>query len=418
MNNEVKIITAGTANKTEYLKYIDIELLNDIMLKITKATGMGIAACDYTGGPVAGAAGYCSFCKLVQENLESKRSCEASTAIGEIQSATTNKPYIYVCPQGLLEVSIPINVNGKFMGGVVAGQIYCENIPDNITRVSSIFPEEVLCADKYPEERKNCTRMTFEEFNSTAQMIYSMLTELFKAKVEANTDNFEVTNIVRENTELKEELKKIKDRNIQGLVEANFLLGALNSIANKAAIEGAVDTNETVGILSEIIEDMICLNGGKCFLCDEIRIIERYIKLQQLRVDDLEFEINIPEETKLYRIPSMIVFPLVEYSVYCGLLYKENKKKLTVDITEDEKYLKISISDNGLGIKYQEVKALYPEIVEEMSSFNRSDDGREAYKNRLELLFGGESEITVNMQKKKGTVITLNIPISFAKGDE
>jgi ligand-binding sensor protein len=84
------------AKRPAYLRYVNIALLNDLMQKVADATGMGFAACDHTGRPVAGAIGYCEFCECVQTNEESQRSCEVSTAIGQIQSATIHKPYIYV----------------------------------------------------------------------------------------------------------------------------------------------------------------------------------------------------------------------------------------------------------------------------------------------------------------------------------
>ena len=185
----------GEKKAPEYLKYIEIETLNDIMRKIKVATGLGLAACDFTGCPVAGAVGYCDFCRNVQGNVESKRACEASTAIGEIQAATMHKPYIYACPQGLLEVSIPIDVNGIFMGGVVAGQIYCEDIPESVNRVASMFPPGVVVRDKYPEEIQRCKKMNFNEFRSTAYMLYTLLTEYFKAKVSSASETTEMSDL-------------------------------------------------------------------------------------------------------------------------------------------------------------------------------------------------------------------------------
>ena len=99
----------------EYLKYIDCEILNDLMAKIAKATGMGIAACDYTGRPMAGAIGYCDFCKCVQSNPESKRACEASTAIGEIQSEN-DTPAVCVC--------LPARADGGIYSHQRQGQIH------------------------------------------------------------------------------------------------------------------------------------------------------------------------------------------------------------------------------------------------------------------------------------------------------
>lgn len=417
-NSKLETIETAANKEPEYLKYIDIRLLNDLMSKIATATGMGIAACDYTGVPVAGAEGYCKFCRCVQENVESRRSCEASTAIGEIQSATTHKPYIYVCPHGLLEVSIPINVNGKFMGGIVAGQVYCEDIPESVTKVASIFPSEVLCAEKYSEEMKNCTQMSFEEFNATAQMIYAMLTELFKATVTLEMDHGEVADIIEENRKLKAEIKELKSAGFNNIAGTSFLTSSLSSIANTAAIEGAVETNELIGILSEFVNELMSQKSDTNFLCDEMRIVEQYLELHKRKLDELEFEINIPEELKLYRIPLMFIYPIVEFSVYCELMYKPGKKDIKISVEEKGEQVLITVEDNGLGMKYEEVRALFPQIVEEYNLAEDNNNAIQTLKNRLDLIFGSEYEMGAAFDRGRGTKYVLKIPSSFAKGDE
>ncbi len=404
--------------KPEYLQYVDIEMLNNLMAKITEATGMGIAACDYTGVPVAGAIGYCEFCRCVQTNAESKRACEASTAIGEIQAATIGEPYIYVCPHGLMEVSIPINVNDKFMGGIVAGQILCDDIPEDVTRVASIFPDEVLCTNKYSEEMKKCTHMTFDEFVATAQMVYAVFTELFKTKINVGLDSDEVEDIIKENNELKHLINNLQAGRLIELTETDFFLGALSSIANKAAIEGAIGTNEMVGVLSEFVAEIATQTDGHSFLCDEVRIIDRYLLIKKQRLDNLEYKINIPEELLLYRIPTMLIFPIVNYSVNFGLLYKDSVRKLTINITEDEEFLNICIEDNGLGMKHNEVKVMYPHITEEYGILGNRSNVIQVIEDRMKLLFGEEGKICTNMHKGKGTCFMIHLPISYAKGDE
>lgn len=402
----------------EYLKYIDCEILNDLMAKIAKATGMGIAACDYTGRPMAGAIGYCDFCKCVQSNPESKRECEASTAIGEIQSETTHQPYVYVCPHGLMEVSIPINVKGKFMGGIVAGQIYCDDIPEDVNRVASLFPNEILCAQRYAAEMKNCTRMKFEDFKATATMIYAMLNEIFRSRAKLIPEDEELKKISEENEKLRDTIEILKTDYFRNMMTTSFLTGSLASVANEAAVEGAVKTNEMAGMLFEFIYEMSEHTDGNKFIWDEMRLIEQYLKLQQLRVDNLEFEIIVPEDIKLYRIPALLLYPIVEYSLYYGLLYKEDYKKMKIQVAEDREFLNVLIEDNGLGMKPEEVRALYPQITEEYKSGENDKSKRQLLEERLELLFIDEWKLTVKQRRGKGMKILLRYPVAFAKGDK
>ena len=404
----------GEKKAPEYLKYIEIETLNDIMRKIKVATGLGLAACDFTGCPVAGAVGYCDFCRNVQGNVESKRACEASTAIGEIQAATMHKPYIYACPQGLLEVSIPIDVNGIFMGGVVAGQIYCEDIPESVNRVASMFPPGVVVRDKYPEEIQRCKKMNFNEFRSTAYMLYTLLTEYFKAKVSSASETTEMSDLQEENMKLKRQIKEIEASRMLNYSESSFLLGAVSSLANSAAIEGAEETNEMAGVLSECLAEGLSDDNGGRFLCDEMRIVEKYLLIQKQRIDELEFNIELPESMQLHKIPAMTIYPLIEFSLYCGLMYKEGKKNLSIRAEKDSEYLSVIVEDNGLGMKYEEVKALYPQIAEEYT-FDKNRNQIRLLEERLRILFGEDYELSSWQTRGSGTKYLMRIPFNYQK---
>ncbi len=47
--------------------------------------------------------------------------------MGSIQAAVTKKTHIYFCPCGLIEMAIPIVVEGNYLGGFLGGQFRCED---------------------------------------------------------------------------------------------------------------------------------------------------------------------------------------------------------------------------------------------------------------------------------------------------
>ena len=69
-------------------------------------------------------------------------------------------------------------------------------------------------------------------------------------------------------------------------------------------------------------------------------------------------------------------------------------------------------------MKFNEVKAMYPQIMEEYSILGDKNNGIQMLKERIKLLFGDECKLSISMHRGKGTYFMLSLPISFAKGDE
>lgn len=362
----------------DFAQFLDIDMLQDIMQKIADATGMGIAAVDYCGNPTAGHCGYSEYCSRIQKDPERNRSCEASTGMGLIQAATKHKLHIYVCPFGQLEVSIPIIVDDTFMGGFVAGQIRCDDIPDSINRLELIFPQEVDCKKTFEEEHALTKKMSFEEFEATANMVSTLLSEIIERNIEVKRIQGEKTS----GDDTEEIVKLITDHEIAYRsikMNRHFIINCLSAICNVAAIENAVKTNEMAGTLIEFFWEMSLGDEEKiCFICDEIRAINYYVKLHQ-EMFEFEFISDISDDLQLQAIPSRILYPIVEYCVFCGLKYKQEDRVLSIQINYQDDYVNVVISDNGLGLSYRELTALYPQIVEEYD-YDSKDNGMQFIK--------------------------------------
>lgn len=409
INNNVKL--------PDFAQLLDTDKVQNLMQKIADATGMGIAAVDYCGNPTAGHCGYSGYCSNVQKDPERKRACEASTGMGLIQAATKHMPYIYVCPFGQLEVSIPIIVDNVFMGGFVAGQIRCDEIPNSINRLELILPQKKDCKIMFREEREQTKRMTFDDFMTMANMVSTLLSELIEKSIKIELIKQEKNS----NASRAEVQRLIADHEMAYMsmkMNRHFLINCLSSICNEAAIEGAVKTNEMAGMLVEFLWKMSEDEEEETwFICDEIRAINYYVNLQK-QMFDFDFVTNVPEELQLQAIPSMILYPIVEYCIYCGIKYNHEKGTLKIEIAYEDDYVRILIRDNGLGLPYRELKALYPQIVEEYDfDSNSNDNSMQLIRKRLENLFDGDFVFNEEIDRDTGTVFTLKYPLKYSEGD-
>ena len=153
------------------------------------------------------------------------------------------------------------------------------------------------------------------------------------------------------------------------------------------------------------------------FLCDELEMLKCYLTLQKQQVEDLEYEIDIPEDMMLQRIPSMLLFPIVDQAVYCGIRYKRGGGKIRIKTSYNDGFVKIDIEDNGLGIGFRELKALFPQITEEYSQ-EGGKSGIDLAEKRLSILFPHNYEAKVELRRGAGARYSVQYPRSYAEGEE
>jgi LytS/YehU family sensor histidine kinase len=89
-------------------------------------------------------------------------------------------------------------------------------------------------------------------------------------------------------------------------------------------------------------------------LSEEIEFIERYIELEKIRFNNsftYKLETTGIADTKNYKIPTMMVQPIVENAIRHGLAPKKQNGELYINFKLSDEYIICKIEDNGLGMK-------------------------------------------------------------------
>ncbi|MFD1177936.1 PocR ligand-binding domain-containing protein [Paenibacillus puldeungensis] len=111
---------------SEYLrinKIFDLkkwEALQDSLASVTK---LAILTVDYKGNPVTSHSGCQSFCHMVRKDPDLQRYCQKCDSRGGLEAVRSNKPYIYLCHYNIIDIAIPIIIDDKYIGAVMAGQV-------------------------------------------------------------------------------------------------------------------------------------------------------------------------------------------------------------------------------------------------------------------------------------------------------
>lgn len=208
---------------------------------------------------------------------------------------------------------------------------------------------------------------------------------------------------------------------LQNQINPHFLYNTLEAIRSEAISEGLTGVEKMTEALSTFfrytisnIENMVTLN-------DELDNIRTYYVIQKYRFGDkVSLDIRIDsedEETVLsYKIPKLILQPIVENAIYHGIERKVQNGHINIKITLTYKRLIIKISDDGVGIAEEklrfmnEVLSKAPIDLIKLTDEKRGGIAIVNVNTRIKLLFGEEYGIVFYSALGIGTDVVVTLP--------
>ena len=138
---------------------------------------------------------------------------------------------------------------------------------------------------------------------------------------------------------------------LQAQIEPHFLFNTLSNI--RGLVES--DPEKGIAMLDDFIQylraSLSKIRETEADLGQEVDIIRAYLKIFKIRMGDrLQYDINVPERLKSLPFPSMLLQPLVENAIKHGLEPRVEGGNLTVHAESDDGFLRLVITDTGLGL--------------------------------------------------------------------
>ncbi len=154
--------------------------------RISSASGMEFVIVDYRGHPLLSGGNYPRYCRRVREDGESCAECERSDAIGLVLSCIERKPYIYICPCGLLKAAIAVEGQDALLGGVTGGVADCPDVPREIpcfSRMEKGDQAGIWVED--PENlRSRIVNCPYSHFESIVELVGIIVGDYFDGKAD------------------------------------------------------------------------------------------------------------------------------------------------------------------------------------------------------------------------------------------
>lgn len=222
--------------------------------------------------------------------------------------------------------------------------------------------------------------------------------------------NTMTTNIKRLFNQLKEKLtleKKLKEaelNKLQAQINPHFLYNTLNSISQVAILEDADETGNLITRVADLFRYNLKHSSQTVRLEKELNNLRLYFEIMEIRFgDNIKFNVEVSDDLKDKRLPSLTIQPLVENSFIHGLKGIDREGEININITEIDVGLLIVVEDNGRGIDKETLEEIKSGQAEKMSGLQNIWD-------RLSLYYGREDLFSIESRPEQGTKVELLIP--------
>lgn len=147
----------------------------------------------------------------------------------------------------------------------------------------------------------------------------------------------------------------LEQQALNASLNRHFIFNALNSIQYYINREDKLSANKYLTSFAKLVrKNLDSTLENEIELDDEIERISLYLKLEQMRFQDkFDYHIDIDEALKFssVKIPSMLLQPYIENSIWHGILPTKKHGEISVKIHKKDDNLIITIKDNGIGIE-------------------------------------------------------------------
>lgn len=228
-----------------------------------------------------------------------------------------------------------------------------------------------------------------------------------ECEVAANVFNSMVENINHHTEELLNSEKKQYESQIKMLsyqLNPHFIYNTLNAVICLARREDYKEiiylTRSLISILQSILKtDLQAVTVMK----EEKVFVDKYVKILQIcyhNVPDVSWK--IADELYEISIPRLILYPLVENSIFHGIIPSDKASYLGIYVQKEGEWIKITVEDDGTGCEQEKLNDIRKRLEKGKTE---GHIGLYNVNGRLKLIYKESKELAIQNREGGGTKI-------------
>lgn len=205
---------------------------------------------------------------------------------------------------------------------------------------------------------------------------------------------------------------------LQAQLQPHFLFNTLNGIATLLRRDPA-RAEDMLLSLSELLR--IALDSSQrqeISLREEMEFLGRYLAIQKMRFGDrLEVIEQVQPEAMDCLVPALLLQPLVENAIRHGLEPSGQPGQLRITGSRDGDWLKLSVEDNGVGLRGSDAPVAGPRPPDAPDATRRRGHpftegvGLANVRERLATLHGTACELELTARPQGGVAVNIRLPV-------
>ncbi len=228
-------------------------------------------------------------------------------------------------------------------------------------------------------------------------------------------------NIELRRRELEHQILLSEQKSLQAMMNPHFIFNSLGSIQNYLLHNKPNEAGVYLSQFARLIrQNLNAINSPLIHLEEEVDRLKNYLDLEKLRMGNkFSYYIEIDEDIEADEIliPSMIVQPFVENSIWHGIANMEEKGFIGIKFKHKGEYsLQIIVEDTGIGINNA--------VKYGFKKDNHLNLGNDITRKRLNLLgqkYGIETGVTYCEKSpglsNPGTIVEIIVPVQYGRSE-
>lgn len=213
--------------------------------------------------------------------------------------------------------------------------------------------------------------------------------------------------------ELRSNQQAMEYKMLASQINPHYLYNTLETIRMKALTSGNREVADSVKILGKTLR-YVQENTGTAYttLQKELDHVENYLAIQRLRFGErINHLVAIQPglEPERYAMLPLLLQPVVENAVIHGLEARDGVGVITIHITRDDRFLQITVRDNGRGMTPEELESVRA-MLERSEADPREGIALYNIHRRIRLSCGGDFGLEICSEPGAGTGVTLYLP--------